>query len=146
MSDVQTRKRAIDKKSRVPFGGKRTKLQLSEADEKYFKSVNRVVRWFNDQDGRVEAAVQGGWTFVNPENARSLGSADIHQENSDLNSRVSKVVSRGEPVIRAYLMSIDKDWYDEDQKTKEEYNARVDQALQGIESGGQSIDGGYTPR
>jgi hypothetical protein len=147
MSDVKTRRRAVDKKDRVPFGAKRSKLQLSSADMKEFERRGRVVRWFNDQDGRIAAAIQGGWHHVDPENARSMGSNDIHQENTDLNSTVSKVVSRGTgPVIRAYLMEISKEFYDEDQASKEEVNARVDQAMRPADQGGQSIEEGYTPR
>lgn len=147
MSEVKTRQRAVNKKDRVPFGAKRSKLQLSEQDMRGFEERGKVVRWFNDIDGRIEAAIQGGWTFVDPENARSLGSNDIHQENTDLNSRVSKVVSRGQgPTIRAYLMEQSREWWEEDQAAKEAINARVDQSLRPTDQGGQSIEEGYTPR
>ena len=147
MSEVKTRQRAVNKKDRVPFGAKRSKLQLSDDDMRGFQERHKVVRWFNDIDGRVEAAIQGGWTFVDPEHARSLGSNDIHQENTDLNSRVSKVVSRGTgQIVRAYLMEQNRDWYEEDQAAKEAVNARVDQSLRPTEQGGQSIEEGYTPR
>ena len=147
--DIKTRRRAVDKKARIPFGAHRTKLQLSEQDTKRFEEKGRTVRWFNDQDGRIEAAVQGGWVFVEPEDVPSLGAAGLHQENTDLNGKVSKVVSRSSKSntpIRAYLMSIDKEWYDEDQKAKEEINAQVDRALRPMDQGGQSIESGYTPR
>ena len=68
MSDeLKTRRRAVDKKARVPFGSHRTKLQLSDEDQKRFKDSGYVVRWFNDQDGRIEAAIRGGYTFVEPD-------------------------------------------------------------------------------
>ena len=110
-----------------------------------FKERGRVTRWFNDQNGRIEAAEAGGWTFVTPEEAKSVGAARLHQDNTDLNSKVSKVVSRSGDPIRAYLRSISKEWYDEDQEAKEDINRKVDQALRPADQGGQSIEGGYTP-
>ena len=147
MSEVKTRRRAIDKKARVPFGGKRTKLQLSDADMRRFKERNMHVHWINDKDGNVEQALQAGYTFVDPEHARSLGASDIHQENTDLNDRVSKVVSRGGgESFRAYLMEQNLDWYNEDRENHEKtVNARVDEALRPAEQGGRSIESGYTP-
>ena len=139
----------VDKKVRVPFGGHRQKLQLSEADANSFEEKGRVLRWFNDIDGRLERAITAGYDFVEPGEVPSLGAAGLHQENSDLNGKVSKVVSKssksGQP-IRAYLMSISKEWYDEDQRDKEEVNLQVDRALKAVDDGGQSIEGGYTPR
>jgi len=136
----------VNKKNRVPFGAKRTKLQLSAADEQDAVNRNKKLHWFNDQDGRIQAALQGGWDFVSPEEVPSLGFGELHQENTDVNSKVSKVVSRGtQHVIRAYLMSIDKALYDEDQAAKEAQNALTDEALRPVQQGGQTIEGGYTP-
>ena len=138
--------RAINKRDRVPVGGMQTNLQVSEYEMKEFEQRGRILRWFNDQNGRIDAALKGGWTFVEPEQARSVGHGQLHAENTDLNSKVSKVVSRSGDPIRAYLMSISKEWYDEDQEAKEDRNRKVDQALQATDQGGQSIEGGYTPR
>lgn len=138
--------RAVNKRDRVPVGGLQQRLQLSEAEKKAFADKNRVVRWFNDQNGRLEAALQGGWTFVEPEDAKSVGAQQLHQENTDITGKVSKVVSRSGPPVRAYLMSINKEWYDEDQEGKEDRNRQVDQALRPTDQGGQTIEGGYTPR
>ena len=140
------RRRAVNKRDRVPVGGRRTNLQLSKEDEDGFKERGRVTRWFNDQNGRVQAAEKGGWVFVTDDEARSIGSHGLHAENTDLNSKVSKVVSRSGAEIRAYLMSIDKEWFDEDQETKEDRNRLIDQALNPTDQGGQSFDGAYTPR
>lgn len=151
MTDEQNtrRKRAIDKKARIPMGGLRQKLQLSDEDMRNFEKEGFVVRWINDQDGRLPSAVNGGWDFVTQEEAPSVGAAGLHQENTDLNSRVSKVVSRtsrSNQPIRAFLMKIPKEFYDEDQAAKEEVNRQVDRALRPTDQGGQSIEGGYTPR
>jgi hypothetical protein len=119
MANVRQQEQKKGKVERVPFGAQRYKLQLSDADNKEFKRRGFVTRWFNDQDGRVERALGGGYQYVKPEEAPSLGSGVIHQGNTDLGDRVSKIVSRGEPVIRAFLMKIKKKLYDEDQATKQ---------------------------
>ena len=141
----ETRQRAVNAKDRVPVGGRNQNLQLSALDQKVWDDKHRVLRWFNDTNGRIEQAEAGGWTFVEPNEAKSLGRSGLHQENSDLNSKVSKVVSRSGDPIRAYLMSISKEWFDEDQERKEDINRQVDIALGATNQGGQSIEGGYTP-
>lgn len=142
---MEKRQRAVDKKDRVPVGGLRTKLQLSVADQKELAGYN--LHWFNDKDGRIEAALGAGYTFVEPTQARSLGVAGLHQENSDLNAKVSKVVSRGtgDP-IRAYLMKINKEWHEEDLAEKIRATQAVDESLRPVTQGGQTVESGYTPR
>jgi hypothetical protein len=131
------------KVARQPFGGSRLKLQLSAEDDQGFKDREMVPRWINDQDGRIQQALGGGYGFVAPEHATSLGQGAIHQGNSDEGSKVSKIVSRGEPVIRAYLMEIPLEYWKEDQASKEEVNARVDEALAAGGAGGASIENQY---
>ena len=133
------------KTARVPFGAHRLKLQLSEADEKALTKAGYVTRWFNDVEGRVERAMGGGYKFVGPNEAKSLGEGALHQDNADLGARVSKIVSRGDPVIRAYLMKIKKEFYDEDQEIKEARNQKVDDALAGGEAGGAGVENKYGP-
>ena len=133
------------KRVRVPMGARRLKLQLSDAEQKAFEDAGFVTRWVNDNDGRVERALAGGYNFVSPDEARSVGSAEIHQGNTDVGKKVSKVVSRGEPIIRAYLMKIEKEYYDEDQEAKEQINRRVDDALAG-EGSGEGIENVYKPK
>lgn len=123
----ETREEGV--KQRVPFGGHRARLELSELDRKGFEERGMVPRYINDQDGRIERALAGGYHFVKPEHAGSLGADAMHKGNTDLGTRVSKVVSRGEPVIRAFLMEISKEFYEQDQAEKEKVNARVDEAL-----------------
>lgn len=145
MSDAKKQERNEGKRVRVPFGARRSNLQLSEHEYQALSNAGYQVRWFNDADGRVERALAGGWEFVDPEHATSVGSFEIGKGNSDLGGKVSKVVSRGEHVIRAYLMKIKKEYYDEDQQTKEEVNRRVDDALAGGGAGGASVEKAYLP-
>jgi len=129
MANVRKKEREKGKVDRVPFGGTRYRMQLSEADMKEFKRRGMKTRWFNDQDGRIQRALAGGYTFVKPEHATSLGTGAIHAGNSDDGSRVSLVVSKGEPVIRAFLMEIKKKLWDADQATKELRNQVTDKTI-----------------
>jgi len=147
MVNARKQEKSKGKRQRVPFGGHRQKLQLSDLDQKYFKSKGLVVRWINDKDGRIERAIAGAWDFVEPEEAQSVGGGEIHQENSDLHGKVSKVVSMGvDKPIRAFLMKLPVKYWKEDQAEKEKVNARIDDALRAAEFGGQTIESGYTPR
>lgn len=145
MANVRKAEREKGKTVRVPFGGPRLKLQLSNEDEKEFKKKGYVLRWFNEQDGRIERALAGGYQFVTHDEAPSLGGGAIHQDNTDVGAKVSKVVSRGEPIIRAYLMKILKKYYDEDQQAKQNVNDKVDEALKAGHAGGASIENQYGP-
>lgn len=129
MANVRRQARQEGKVERVPFGAARYKLQLSDADREEFTRRKMVPRWFNDQDGRIQKALGGGYNFVKPEYATSLGSGAIHQGNTDEGSRVSKVVSKGDPVIRAYLMEIKEKYWKADQALKEKRNQETDKAI-----------------
>ena len=134
------------KRVRVPFGGHRTKLQLSDVDRKLFDERGMVPRWFNDLDGRVQRAQSGGYDFVDPKHAASIGIFSIN-DDKDLSGKVSKVVSKGggEPVM-SYLMEISKENYDEDQAAKEAINQRVDDALNAGKPGGNTVENQYVPQ
>ena len=133
--------------ARVPFGGFRLKLQLSDMDAKGFKDRGMVCRWFNDDPGRIERALGGGYNFVKPEHAGSLGQGALHRDASDQESgvRVSQVVNRSDPITRAYLMEIPKKFFDEDQRAKETVNAKVDDALALGGKSGSDLENEYRP-
>ena len=105
-----------------------------------------VPRWFNDEGGRIAAAQAGGWNFVKPEHAMSLGDGALHGGSTDLGAKVSKIVSRGEPVITAYLMELSKEFWDEDQASKEKINAQVDDALALGGSQPSELENQYRPK
>jgi len=130
-----------EKRKRVPFGAIRTKLQVDE------KMPGYVLRWFNDVDGRIEQAIRGGYVYVSPDEVSSLGQGAIHEQNSDVNAKVSKIVSKGKrDSVRAFLMKIKQEWYDEDQAAKEEKNAEIDRALMKGEPGGNVVENQYVPK
>ncbi len=145
MANVRKQEQEKGKVARVPFSGQRYKLQLSEADNEGFKRRKMVPRWFNDQDGRIQRALSGGYKFVKPEYATSLGSGAIHEGNTDEGIRVSKIVSKGDPVIRAYLMEISRKYYTEDQALKQKVNDEIDEALKVGQAGGAEVENQYGP-
>ena len=148
MANFRNSERSEGKRERVSFSGPRLKLQLSAQDMKGFKERGVVSRWFNDDPGRIERALGGGYNFVKPEHATSLGQGALHQDGNDpeSNARVSIVVSRRDPVVRAYLMEIKKEFYDEDQAAKESVNQKVDEALALGGKRESDLENEYRPR
>ena len=145
MSYAKKQEKEEGQRARVPMGGRRSNLQLSDQERLEFEKRGMVPRWVNDRDGRIERARAGGWTFVDPEHAKTVGSYEIGKGNTDIGDKVSKVVSRGDSVVRAFLMEISKEFYAEDQDAKEKVNRRVDDALSGGEAGGSGVENKYGP-
>lgn len=133
------------KRERVGFGGHRTRLQLSQAERESFEKEGYHVHWINDEYGAVQQAQAADYEFVHPSEARSVGSAELHEGNTDLGEKVSKIVTKGNPPVRAYLMKIKQELYDEDRKATEALNQQVDKALVEGHSGGANIENQYTP-
>ena len=128
-------------RDRVPFSANRKRLQIDEKFEGF------VTRWFNDQDGRLERAQEAGYVFVERKEVPRLGQGALHQDNSDINSKVSKIVSKGDKKpLRAYLMKIKEEWYNEDQETKEGGNRKIDEALRQGQPGGNVVENQYVPK
>ena len=81
-----------------------------------------------------------------PDDGRPLGDGELHQQSTDLNGYISKVVSRGGgKEIIAYYMEIREDLYREDQVDKEKRNRMVDDAIRGGQPGGARVEHGYIP-
>ena len=147
MDNIRDSERSEDKVERVSVGGPQLKTQMSPKDRAGFDARKMVPHWFNDDPGRLERAEAGGYRFVSPEFVPSLGRSAIHSDASDPESgaRVSLVVSRGDPIIRAYLMEIKEEFYKEDQIKKEKRNAQVDEALALGGSRGSEVESEYKP-
>ena len=121
MDYVRNEAQEKGKVKRVPFGTVRLKMQMSDEDMKGFEERGMKTYWFNDIDGRIQRAKAGGYTFVDPENATSLGQSAIHGGNTDEGSKVSMIVSRGELEMRGYLMEIPIEYWKEDQQIKADH-------------------------
>lgn len=142
MANTRKKVQKEGKTDRIPFGANRQRLAVRDKDPNY------VYRWVNDTEDRLARAEAGGYVYVTKDElSEKLGEGQLHQENTDLNSRVSKIVSKGETTpIRGYLMKIKKSWYDQDQKAKEALTDEVDQAILRGRAGGAAIDNQYVPR
>lgn len=126
-------------RARVPFSANRKRLQIDEKFDGF------VTRWFNDQDDRIQRALAAGYEFVDRDDVKQVGDKDVANGNTDMNSKVSRVVGRTaeSQQIRAFLMKIRKEWYDADKAKKEETNRLVDEAVRAGTVGGADIKNQY---
>jgi len=119
------------RKSRPKRGSMGLEAQL------YAEQIDGLVaRWVNDKPGRLDNFVEHGWEFRLKKGASEKGDG--------IDARISKFVGNqkdGTP-MRAYLMDIDIDWYDEDQADKQQVNDRVDEV---IEAGVEGVANSYIP-
>lgn len=122
-------------RERTPFSANRTRLSVKLKDKGF------VHRWFNDQDDRIQRALDAGYEFVKPDEIGSVGDKEVHGGNTDIGSKVSRVVGRTaqEQPIRAFLMKIREEWYLADQELKERKNRLVDEAIRAGNAGGAGV-------
>jgi len=132
-------------RQRVPFSGRRTKLQLSAEDKKNLSDNGWTPRFINDRDGRIQQAQAGGYVFVPPEEAPSIGQFSVTKGSDDLNGKVSVIVSKGDPVIRAFLMKIQTKYYEEDKIKKREAVISLEKSLDAGQPGGNVVENQYVP-
>lgn len=133
------------RKGRRPLGSFRSKLAV----EGYDIPKNKVPRWINDVPGRLKLAEEGSYAFVDdPEKEIVVGEEPLSGRDS-LASKVSRIVgtnSDGSP-LKAYLMVIDKDLYEEDQREKQKIVDKVEDAInRGAIEGEPGTDGRYIPK
>ncbi len=103
------------RESRVPFGVARTKLEVPMTMEGYH------LHWVNDSAGRIQEAQRGGYTFVEPKEVQA----------ADTGTQVKRLVGRNEDgsAMYAYLMKIEREFYDEDQQTIQSEVDQFDRAI-----------------
>ena len=109
------------RKVRVPLGVPRSKLTVPQRP-----GYKR--RWINETAGRLQAAQEGGYTFVEDPDLR-VGEDGNGDSRPD--SRVSRIVGRAEggKPLRAFLMEIPSEQYKEDQASKQAALDEVDRAI-----------------
>jgi hypothetical protein len=95
------------------------------------KRPGYVRRWINDQDGRVQRAETGGWTFVEEKTDGA--------KRGQKHKRQVGTLPNGSP-MQAYLMEIREEFYAEDQALKakplDEFEAAIRRGVpQGQEAG-----------
>lgn len=101
---------------RTPLGA-RNRLTFGKQDP------NFVYRIVNDQDERLQQALEAGYQFV--ESDETLGDKRV-AEGGKVDSRVSKPVGNG---VRGFLMRIPKEYYAEDQKAKMDLVDETEKAM-----------------
>jgi len=109
------------RKARIPVGVPRAKLAVPEI--RGFQ-----LRWFNDLEGRIQQAQDGGYEFVTTDEAPTFGTPDVDNVNRDLGARVSRVVDKSTG-MKAYLMKIKKEYYEEDQAAKQSIIDETDRQI-----------------
>ena len=145
--DSRTDGREEAPRQRVPFSGRRQKLQLSAQDSKSLDENGWKPRWVNDKDGRIQQALAGGYVFVTPEEAPSIGQFSLTKGGDDLNGKVSLIVSKGDSKpIRSFLMKIQKKYYEEDKVAKRQNVINLEQSLDAGQPGGNVVENQYVPK
>jgi len=111
-------------RARVPFGGNRRRLHVHKKDKGY------VYYWFNDTQDRLQRAEEAGYEYVTKKQLgeTDVGDTDVNNQNSNLNSRVSKKVNEK---LTTYLMRIKEEFWNEDQALKQLNADEVDKAIFG---------------
>lgn len=127
----------IGRSARVPLGVPRLKLAVPEIS-------GHVCRWFNDLEGRLAMALQGGYEFVSVQEAPQFGDLDIDNVNRDLGARVSRVVDKTTGT-KAHLMKIKKEYYEEDQAAKMQLVQQTDHMIKQGKLMEKSGDNRYIP-
>lgn len=132
-------RKTASRAERVPLGVPRSKMSVPNRP-------GFVRRWVNDNGSRLHAAQQAGYEFVDDP---SLKVGDQTQTmNSDLGGAISQVVGKREDgsSMRAYLMEIPDEFYQEDQQAKQAQVDQIDQAIKtGNIEGTVGVDGRYVP-
>ena len=104
---------------------------------------------FNDEPGRIQTAIDGGWEFVTPDEVGGVKDS-VTSGNTDLGDKVRFLVGTSEKGdgLYAYLMKIKEEWWQEDQAEIQKRNDRVDDAIRGgvNVASGTSAEGFYTPK
>jgi len=101
---------------RTPLGA-RNRLTFSKQDP------NFVYRWVNDQDDRLNQALEASYEFVRGDDSLA---GDSRLEAKSIDGRISKPAGNG---VRTFLMRIHKDFYHADQQSKQEKVDLSEQAM-----------------
>jgi hypothetical protein len=125
VSTGSTEKPVRQRRNRGAFNGTRGKLQVGHQIPGYH------LYFFNDEPGRIQAALDAGWEFVSPEEV-GYASSNVTNRNTDLGSgRVSVVGGKndqGHPQQQV-LLKIRQDWWEEDQAEIQRRNDKTDASI-----------------
>ena len=126
------------RRNRGAFNGTRGKLQVGHQIPGYH------LYFFNDEPGRIQAALDAGWEFVSPEEV-GYASTNVTNRNVDLGDRVSVIggkTDQGQP-LQQVLLKIRQDWWEEDQAETQRRNDKTDAAIRKGKVGDTDTTGFY---
>lgn len=103
--------------------GRRQRKPLGQPQQKLKASVPDGMQgyWFNDKPGRLQQALEAGYTFISDEGSELEGREGARSE-------LVGTKEDGTP-MHAYLMAIPKEWYQEDQQAKQASVDETDAAI-----------------
>ena len=113
--------------NREDFGDSNLRMTAPRAIKQWAAKNNKVLRFVNDDKARISQLVGQDWDFVKYEEGQ------IEESVQEMGSGYSIVVGNkenGEP-LKAYLMAKEKDWYQDDQKMKQQAVDEVDEEIRG---------------
>ena len=126
---ARPRRQETGRRKRNSFGTQRLKMDIDVETKRRIEAEGKVPVWINDVGNRLQEARNGDYEF---EHAAEVGGDE--QADTRITRRVG--TSKYGEAQNAYLMSIPKEYYDEDQDIKEEANRAVDLAIKGGEPNG----------
>lgn len=117
--------RPVTREKRKPFGSQIQKLA-------YEQRVGYHRHWFNDSPGRIETALEAGYTHVEDKEGKKV-------------SRVVGINPGGGPLM-GFLMETPEEWYEEDMARQALLNKEREDAIRsGSVAGQPGKDGVYIP-
>jgi hypothetical protein len=117
---------------RKAFGQPRSKLTIDKQDPAFH------YRWILDAPGRLQEALEGDYTFVEP---KEVG-RDANGENKVF---VKGTTNADGSVQLQYLMKIPREFYEEDQAVAQAYLDDIDAAIKGGRINQTAGDKRYVP-
>jgi hypothetical protein len=117
---------------RKPFGVPRSKLTVDNLDPNYH------YRWILDAPGRLQEAIEGDYSFVDP---KEVG----REANGETKVWVRGGSNVDGTVQRQYLMKIPREFYEEDKQVSQSYLDDIDTAIRGGKLDARLGDNRYVP-
>lgn len=108
------------RRERRPLGTARQKLEVEDRDEAY------RYRWILEE--RTRFAIQGGYEPVLTSGDEYNRESEEHNDMSSWTAVQAGKTESGKPRMQ-YLMRIRREWYEEDQKSKQAELDKVDAAI-----------------
>lgn len=121
-TETKRRKRRRD----TSLGSYKQKMTLPTEVHEWAKKEDKVLRWVNDQRGKLHYAQANDWDFVKYQGG-TVGEVEQPENIGDCYSMV--VGSDNGRDITAYLMAKNRDWYEDDQAEKQKDVDEIDRAI-----------------